>query len=168
MSIELGIQNQIIKFSYFLMLIFPFRLVKYFIFLTFCLFMIYMIKYSYQKFKEIQVRGCNIILPTPSIVDNSSQVNTVQLNVNAWNPRILTPRLFFFILLSIISSVSIYRLIKNAPISTVLIFATLLKPIILIFVAPLINFVNNPALRRFSVTHMKEIFHQNWNKLKIS
>ena len=150
------------------MLIFPFRLVKYFIFLTFCLFMIYMIKYSYQKFKEIQVRGCNIILPTPSIVDNSSQVNTVQLNVNAWNPRILTPRLFFFILLSIISSVSIYRLIKNAPISTVLIFATLLKPIILIFVAPLINFVNNPALRRFSVTHMKEIFHQNWNKLKIS
>ena len=166
MSIELGIK--ITKCSYFLMLIFPFRLVKYFIFLTFCLFMIYMIKYSYQKFKEIQVRGCNIILPTPSIVDNSSQVNTVQLNVNAWNPRILTPRLFFFILLSIISSVSIYRLIKNAPISTVLIFATLLKPIILIFVAPLINFVNNPALRRFSVTHMKEIFHQNWNKLKIS
>ena len=143
------------------MLIFPFRLVKYFIFLTFCLFMIYMIKYSYQKFKEIQVRGCNIILPTPSIVDNSSQVNTIQLNVNAWNPRILTPRLFFFILLSIISSVSIYRLIKNAPISTVLIFATLLKPIILIVVAPLISFVNNPALRRFSVTHLKEMFNQN-------
>ena len=125
--------------------------------LTFCLFIVYLIKYSCQKIRDMYIKGWKAILPTPSIADDSSNINTMQLNINAWNPRILTPRLFFFILLSLVSFI-VYRLIIYAPISIVMIFLTFLNPLCLTFIAPLINFVNNPALRRFSVTHLKEIF----------